>query len=919
MKHLFLSILLGGFFFMSYAQTPARISGVVLEAETLKGMQGVTIQIAGTNYESSTDFQGKFTLNDLKPDTYILIVRYPSYLGMEEQIVLKEGEHRKLNLQLELDPLDRLQQSVTEQLAVITITEVELDNDNDAQDISGLLSSSRDVFLSTAAFTFGPARFRVRGYDSDYTDILMNGMPVNDMETGRVYWSTWGGLNDATRNQEIQDGLSPTSYTFGGVGGGTNIVTRAARQRKQLKGSYALTNRSYRNRIMFTASTGLMKNGWAFTASGSRRWANEGYVPGTFYDAWAYFLSAEKQLNKQHSIELTAFGAPIRRGKSSGATQEMYDLAGTNYYNSYWGYQNGKMRNARVSNTHQPMLIFSHYWTPNEKTELHTAFSYQFGRNGTTALDWYDTRDPRPDYYRKLPSFAQDSEVRQRLVDWFREDEANRQLNWDYFFDINRNSNFTVENANGVAGNTIAGNRSRYVVEERRYDSKQLGFNTVLRKELTDELTLNSGLNYQHYQGERFKVLEDLLGGDYYLDIDKFAERDFIGNEDAVQNDLQTPNRVITEGDRFGYDYDVNIRRAKGWVQGRYELRRLNLFAAANFSQTEYWRTGNMQNGKFPDQSLGDSEKLSFTNWGAKGGVTYKLSGRHFVFANGTYQTRAPYFRNAFLSPRTRNQAVANLTDEKILSVEGGYLLRTPLIKARATAYYTQFQDQTTLRSFYHDELRSFVNYILSGVDKTHRGVELGVEAKIIPTLSLVGVAAMGEYKYTSRPSATIAQDNNSTLLAEDRTIYAKNFFVGGTPQTALSAGLKYNSPKYWFANINVNYFDHIYIDFNPDRRTIGAVEDLEPGTQSWESVISQEKAPSAVTVDFFGGKSWKFGKTFLFLNVGINNLLDKQDFKTGGYEQLRFDYQNKDVNRFPSRYFYYYGRNYFINLSVRR
>ena len=446
-----------------------------------------------------------------------------------------------------------------------------------------------------------------------------------------------------------------------------------------------------------------------------------------------------------------------------------------------------------------------------------------------------------------------------------------------------------------------------------------MGINSVLNTQLGENFTLTTGLQHQSYLGERFKVVDDLLGGDFYLDIDRFAERDFANNSDAFQNDLRTPNRVLKEGDRFGYDYDVNIFQSRFWTQGRWDFRHLNFFLAGHVARTKYWRTGNMQNGRFPETSLGDSDKLIFNNWGAKAGLTYKVSGRHFLFANGVYQTRAPLFRNAFLSPRTRNEAVANLESERNLSVEAGYLLRTPFIKARAVAYYTQFMDQTTLRSFYHDELRAFVNYIMTGVDKTHQGLELGMEAKLTPALSLVGVAALGKYTYTSRPSATIAQDNNSELLAENRTVYAKNFFVGGTPQTALSGGLKYNSPKYWFANINVNFFDDIYIDFNPDRRTEGAVSGLESGTEGFDAVIRQEKVPSAFTLDFFGGKSWKFGNTFLFLNIGVNNILDTQDFITGGFEQLRFDYENKDVNRFPSRYFYYFGRNYFINLSVRR
>jgi hypothetical protein len=172
--------------------------------------------------------------------------------------------------------------------------------------------------------------------------------------------------------------------------------------------SYALTNRTYRNRVMATYSTGMLKNGWAFTVSGSRRWAEEGYIPGTPFDAYSYFISADRKLGEKHLLNLTALGAPSKRGRAGVSTQEMNDFAGTNYYNPNWGYQNGKKRNSRIANTHEPVVILRHDWSPSERTRLTSSLSYQFGRDGATALDWYDARDPRPDYYRKLPSYIQD-------------------------------------------------------------------------------------------------------------------------------------------------------------------------------------------------------------------------------------------------------------------------------------------------------------------------------------------------------------------------------------------------------------------------------------------------------------------------------------------------------------------------------
>lgn len=285
------------------------------------------------------------------------------------------------------------------------LSESDLDAELGGQDISGLLRASRDVFSSTAGFNFGIARFRIRGLDGDHTNVSINGVTMNDMETGRASWWQWGGLNDITRYQTARTGIHSSRINFGGIGGYSQIDARATATRKGTRVSYALTNRNYSNRLMFTHATGMQENGWAFTVSGSRRWAKEGYVEGTFYDAYAYYLSAERKLSDKLSIGAVIFGAPNARGLQGLAVQEAYDLTGSNYYNPYWGYQNGEKRNSRVSKAHRPTGIVSLYAKPNENTTWNTSIAYTFGRSGRSSLNWYDAKDPRPDYYRYLPSY----------------------------------------------------------------------------------------------------------------------------------------------------------------------------------------------------------------------------------------------------------------------------------------------------------------------------------------------------------------------------------------------------------------------------------------------------------------------------------------------------------------------------------
>lgn len=309
------------------------------------------------------------------------------------------------NLIGQTDTLKHGHEDIT--LPTINLSINELEGLEESQNISSLLQSSRDVFVSAAGYTFGPARYRMRGYDSENTTVMINGVSVNDMESGRAYWASWGGLNDALRNQDINIGINASELTFGGIGGNTNITTRASTYGKGVKMTYSRANRSYSNRLMFIASTGLMKNGWAFTLSGSRRWAQEGYVEGTFYNAFSYFVSIEKKFNDKHSLGLIGYGSPNKRGRAGVSVQEAYSLAGSNYYNAYWGYQNGEKRNARIGNYHQPMIMLSHYWTMDDKTKLTSTLYYNFGRGGSTALSWVEADDPRPDYYKNLPSYYQ--------------------------------------------------------------------------------------------------------------------------------------------------------------------------------------------------------------------------------------------------------------------------------------------------------------------------------------------------------------------------------------------------------------------------------------------------------------------------------------------------------------------------------
>lgn len=796
------------------------------------------------------------------------------------------------------------------------VSSSDLDQELNNQDVSGVLQSSRDIFNSTASFNFGAARFRIRGFDGENSFVTLNGVLANDLETGYGSFSNWGGLNDVTRWTETRTGVTASRYNFGGIGGYTEIGLRASELRRGLRFSYALTNRAYTHRLMATYNTGLMANGWAVSISGSRRWADEGYVPGTFYDAGAYFLSVERKLNKRHSISFTGLGAPVRQGRQSLAVAEAQQLTDDHYYNPAWGYQAGDKRNSRVSFDHKPLFLLTHTYTPDDSTEWTTSVLYSFGRDGNTNLNWFDARDPRPDYYRYLPSYYAQSnpDIAAQFTQAWQNDPTTSQIDWDQLYFANGKNLYTVHDAEGVTGNNVTGLRSKYIVEDQRTDPTRFAINSVWSRAMKAGYQLTVGGSWNTQKSHNYKVVDDLLGGEFWLDLNQFAELD-VKDPSAAQNNLDTPNHVVREGDTFGYDYDIHTQLANVFAQVERKWRKFEGYAGLSISHTSFWRDSRFVNGLFPNNSLGKSATQSFAHFGIKAGAVYKIDGRNYITGNAAFLTRPPNPRTAFVSPRTRNTVLSGLTNEKVLSGDISYLARMPKLKGRATLYYSRMSDQTWSRSFFNEDYLTLVNYSMTGVDETHMGVELGVEAKLSPTWQATAVLAKGQYLYASRPAATITRDNLDTALATGRTVYWKNYRVGGMPQTAASIGAQYSSPHYWRLGANLNYFGDIYLDPNPDRRTAEAVTNLVTDDPQWSQLLDQTKLDDGVTVDVFFTKSWQFKRKYrLGLNLSVSNVFDNQDLITGGFEQLR--YESTDPDKFPPKLGYMFGRTFFAMLT---
>jgi hypothetical protein len=942
MKKLVISILFVMQVVFVFAQSGTGFSGKVVDSKTQKPLQNVVASVQNLSLTEVTNDEGKFTFKNVPVGSQLLLVKTDGYKDQLLSVDVVNG--KILDLGVVVMDVDITQE---QQLSLITITDNDLGDDNSgSESTSSLLQASRDAFNQAAAFNWGQARFKVRGLDNAYGTTMINGVIMNKIYDDRPQYSNWGGLNDATRNQEYTNGSAPSDYTFGGILGTNEINTRASLYRAGNRVSVAGTNTNYSGRLMGTIASGMRKDGWAYMISASRRFANEGYFEGTTYSANSFFASVEKKINDRHSLNFTSIYGQNNRGKNSPNTQEVTDLKGEKY-NSYWGFQDGRARNSRVKTVEEPIFMLTDYWKITSKTNITTSFAYQFGKIGNTRLTYQGATNPDPSYYTQLPSseisyysnniWTPDYVQAQKNQDNF---VANGQLDWDHL--IYANTHQQLGNVN-----------SMYSLYEDRTDDKLFTANTFLSSQLASNIVLNAGGSYRNLRSHNFQNMLDLLGGAYYRDVTLYG---FGTNQQ--QSDLNNPERHVGVGDTFGYNYNLMSNNIDAFTQFKFFYKKIDFYLAQSFSRSEYQREGFYKNGYYPTNSYGKSDKLAFDNFGFKGGLTYKITGRQFLTFNGVYMSKAPSLRNVFNNARLNNNVTDGVSNEIISSADVSYIINAPKFKTRLTAYYSKIQNQTETSFFFGDgagiddpttsanESNAFVAETVTKIDKRNIGLEFGAEYPITSTIKVTASAAYGEYIYSNNPNVALNIDNLATATNTKPVINygeakLKNYKQSGLPQQAASLGIEYRDPKFWWIGANMNYLGANYIDIAPITRTSRFYDDaaLSPGvptTGATEAraaeLLKQERFSDFTLLNLSGGKSWKIKDKTIGLNIIVNNLLDTK-YKTGGFEQARnSNYTQLDQDYTPHtnpsgataitpvfgpKYFYGYGRTYFVNLYI--
>lgn len=789
-------------------------------------------------------------------------------------------------------------------------SESQLGEDEDMAQNVTILSSNSDLYANNIGYQFSPVRFRYRAFNQKYNDVYINGMSMNDMETGQFRFSLVGGLNNQTRGVETALPFEDNQFALSNMAGSSNYNFRSGALQTGSKASLLFTNRNYQMRAMYTYNSGFNKNGWAWSANLTYRGATyetqkiNPAFKGTFYNALSYFFAVQKLLGN-HSLSFATWGNPTERANTGGSTDEMYWLADNNYYNPYWGYQNGKIRNSRIVNDFAPSAVFTWDWTINDRTKLTTSLGGRYSMYKSTKLNYNGSDNPQPDYWKLMPSNKVNvwdpnaARTESEIADWaaardyLMASEANRQIDFDKLYYCNQN--------------IPTGKDAMYFIEAKRNDALTLQLNSILNHELDPykHLTVGFGLGSNH--ARHYATMEDLLGAATYHNINSYCVGEYATTADEVQYDLNNPNKVVKEGDVFRYDYYINVTKANFWSQYSVDVRRLHFMVGARTSYNIMERDGKMRNGLAKNNSYGKSGKAHFMDGGLKTALTYNMGKGHALSLGLGIDSKAPTASSVFQAPEINNDFCTNLHNELVFSSNMSYQMRTSIVNLNLNAYYSHMNDVTEWQNFYYDNVNSFTYLSMTGIAKDYYGLELGAKVKLTSVLDLKALGTISEAKYKNNAHARFMYSTSGTVQSD--LVFSKGMREGGTPLTAASLGLSYHN-KGWFIDLSGNYYDRIYLSWSPCMRYLsylttehgltnnsgGITSDGEDNTvsieqQAAEKSPAQAKGKGGFMLDASIGKSIYLKKGSLSINLSLNNILNNTNITTGGYEQSRSNF----------------------------
>ena len=891
---------------LAFAQTTI-VRGQLVDSETSEPLVGATVMVEGTTQGSITDYDGYFEQSVATGGT--LVFKYVGYKDLTRKITQK-GASADLGV-IEMDPDAVMLKDVVvtssvavarkTPVAVTTIQPVFIEEKLGTKEFPEILKSTPGVYATKQGGGFGDSRINMRGFESENIAVMINGVPMNDMEWGGLYWSNWAGLTDVTRSMQTQRGLGASKVSAPSVGGSINIITKTVDAEKGGTISYAMGNDGY-NKLMFNVSTGMSKSGWALTLLGAKTWA-DGYIQGTEYESYNWFINLTKRFNDNHQLSFTGFGAPQwhnQRNNNDGLRISEWQKVAERYmngespykYNPTYGYGlNGERKTSARNKYHKPQLSLNHLWQIDSKSSLSTALyasignGYGYSGQGLTSTD-------RTNWYGASDGIVNTT---------FR--HADGTFAYDEIYALNQAS----EN-----GSVMAMSKS--------YNKHTwIGLLSTYTTKFGEYVDFYGGVDFRYYKGVHTNELCDLYGGEYFVDSSS-RENVLVANNAAAAAGAAFVNQKLKVGDVVYRDYDGYTLQEGAFAQAEYNRDKLSTFVAGSISNTGYWRYDRF----YYDKEHAKSKTVNFLGWTAKGGLNYNLTEQHNVFANIGYISRAPFFSGgAFLQSTTSNLTNPDAINEKVFSAELGYGFRSRFFTANLNLYHTKWMNKTMSRGIDLENSDGVfvdrINLNMSGVNAIHQGIELDFVAKPFNWLDVRGMFSIGNWRWdceakgyfydsTGQPVKNWTNNGEIThasgIQAEDHasmTIKLNGTKVGNSAQTTAALGIDAKVTKDLSFGIDWNYYGRNYADWSFSTSDLVA-----NGVKVYETPW---QIPSASVFDFSARYRFNIGKIQATLYGNIDNIFN-QTFITDAQDGASHTWEDAEV-------FYAWGRTYSLRLKI--
>lgn len=859
---------------------------------------GATVSVVGTPTATAVDIDGnfKFSIPDNAKELRI------SYVGYNDMTVKARPDVGKVVLDASTTMLQDVvvSQSVAKTrktpVAVSNVDAPFIEAKLGAQEFPEVLKTTPGVWATKDGGGYGDAKINMRGFKSTNVAQLVNGIPVNDMEWGGVYWSNWSGLSDVTSSMQTQRGLGAAIISTPSVGGTLNITTKSTDAKKGGTLFYGMGNDGI-NQVGFSASTGLMDNGWAITIMGSKKWGN-GYIQGTRFDAYTWFVNVSKRINDQHQLSLTAFGSPQdhwKRDSNNGLTIEGWQDV-KNYmdgesmyrYNPTFGYRlDGQQYVSNQNHFHKPQISLNHIWQINYKSSLSTAV-YVSIANGYGSSGQGRTSDYRSQWYGASNGVLSET--------------------W-------RCADGTFNYAGIEEMNAASTTGSNMVMARSVNNHTWVGLVSTYKNELIENLNLLVGLDVRYYVGLHQTKISDLFNGQYYLDDS--SRNSVKAYNNAAAADPNWKYQKLGVGDIVYRDYSGHVAQEGLYAQLEYsclEDNKLNLFLGGSANLNSYW----LVNRFYYDKQHERSETRNFLAGNVKAGINYNIDRHNNVFANGGFISRAPFMASAFLSREVSNEANPNALNEKCVSAEIGYEFHSPKFTAQVNGYWTRWFDQTMIKTnTMQDGSRYVMN--MSGVASRHMGVEAAATYKPFRWLELSGMISYGDwvqdsnttgyfYNDQGQPLANLSTGELASGLMSENHLWAKlntkGRKVGGSAQTTGAVSLTVKPLKGWRIGADWVASARNYSDYNITGNNLSTGQTLELG-EPW-------RIPWGNQLDLSASYAFKLGGMNATVYGNINNVCN--------YNYIMDAYTNATANgtwQNAYRVFYSFGRTFSLRLKL--